>query len=1164
MATCSLPLITKSYIVFINIISILSIDPCLEGNYKILSDLPKRSPDFAQDAAPICDRYLEKGWYKAPNYEMVTSPPSIGFCGTLYPFWLKGALPETAGTSKVLEACEVGFATDCQQIIYVNVTNCGSFNVYYLMPLFLCNSAYCFGIEEVPKNPRVIYHNVEYTETENDFGIQYSPLVNLRCDFTPLDDETLLYHIDWDVNKKTVISGQTVTSSSLNNATLSTQLLSDEKIKIGASVQCIVGAKKTEKEKPCTSSSSSLFFAGFQVLTPTLTLQRKGSATVKIRPTIPFATETFYSKRAKNYFAASLDVTVSFPDQIGAKCASGSSNRCKITIEGITYDQRQKFADNSWYKTYEMKVHNTDNIAFNNNVRQIILRMKTSGGGANAADIFNEVTLPDININVVESMTVWKGKRCHSHADPHMKTFDGYAYECQHTGCVTGITSILFENKEQNQQVQVRHHKCFNPNARCICAIAVRSGRDVFMFDACNGRQYINFPICDDKSLKVVRVTDKSYKIFFPTGTYVDATLNMARDWFIQTQVYPSVADVGKSGGLCGLLDGNTRNDLTRRSGTVDNPNNYNYRNPPDAFSISWRATFSEDLFAPSMDFSSLKSLSLTNVKFCACNQGVTECSYQQFTDCSGMTRGKEYECILHSSTSRRKRHAVYILSFSPDPIELTFSNRVKRQAYDITDNATTICSAAFEASFAYRTCRDNVADFSSDSVKDCILDVSLTGDPSLVTFHLESAIDQCKAFINLNETLQETEPEVAKEITSICQNNCSLQGTCRDGSCFCDDGFGGSDCSFNMTEPPNITEVLVGELCDKSTEICSSITFFGQYFVENTNATCYIQTNDFSLAGKIQSRKTFEEPLDVQTLYEANCPNPNVNTTSWIHQFVFNVSNDGQKFTRTLSVFVYDSECQIPRNNSWMGTFGLTDGYCFIDGQCIVDGQAKKENESLICDANRNVFQWSLVEGSTETAVSKADYSTSGSMTVETSTRYTSVTTQMLTTKEMTTKSVTTESNPKTTMASSSATTSKEKITNTKTTAALTTSKQTLSTTSKLTSRIPTNTAPPITSVVFQTTKQSTRKQHTTKIMTPTKMSDVIQTTESINTTGTVIDVPVQLEISQAAIVLIVLAFIFLIVIGVFVGAMAKRKWNAGSFGVRGDGHEMRYRSFD
>lgn len=70
------------------------------------------------------------------------------------------------------------------------------------------------------------------------------------------------------------------------------------------------------------------------------------------------------------------------------------------------------------------------------------------------------------------------------------------------------------------------------------------------------------------------------------------------------------------------------------------------------------------------MDFTSLGSLSLTKLKFCACDQGVTDCSYKHFADCETISRGKEYDCLLHSSHSRRKRHAMYLTSFSPDPIE--------------------------------------------------------------------------------------------------------------------------------------------------------------------------------------------------------------------------------------------------------------------------------------------------------------------------------------------------------------------------------------------------------------------------------------------------------------------------------------------------------------
>lgn len=83
---------THSINLWIKIEDMVSADPCLDGNHMILDHLPKRGPEFTQDDVPICDRYLQEGWYKAPNYEMVTSPPRVTYCGTLYPYWLKGKI----------------------------------------------------------------------------------------------------------------------------------------------------------------------------------------------------------------------------------------------------------------------------------------------------------------------------------------------------------------------------------------------------------------------------------------------------------------------------------------------------------------------------------------------------------------------------------------------------------------------------------------------------------------------------------------------------------------------------------------------------------------------------------------------------------------------------------------------------------------------------------------------------------------------------------------------------------------------------------------------------------------------------------------------------------------------------------------------------------------
>lgn len=77
-----------------------------------------------------------------------------------------------------------------------------------------------------------------------------------------------------------------------------------------------------------------------------------------------------------------------------------------------------------------------------------------------------------------------------------------------------------------------------------------------------------------------------------PTGTLVDIKFipwPTQNDWQLNIDIFPSPSDVGKSSGLCGILDGNKTNDFTRRDGTEDNPINYNYRNPPNLFSESWR-----------------------------------------------------------------------------------------------------------------------------------------------------------------------------------------------------------------------------------------------------------------------------------------------------------------------------------------------------------------------------------------------------------------------------------------------------------------------------------------------------------------------------------------------------------------------------------------------
>ncbi|XP_056001131.1 uncharacterized protein LOC125656824 [Ostrea edulis] len=420
------------------------------------------------------------------------------------------------------------------------------------------------------------------------------------------------------------------------------------------------------------------------------------------------------------------------------------------------------------------------------------------------------------------------------------------------------------------------------------------------------------------------------------------------------------MADVGNSSGLCGVLGGGHQNDLTRRNGIEDDPTNFDSANHPDEFSVSWRVPADQDLLSESMDFQTIDSLSRIKSKLCTCNKKhETECTYDSYKtiNCSTITRGKKFPCLLHNSNSRRKRHAAHVSSFYTELDE----NHVisKRQTGYSDEEASVICNADFQASLSYQICIQNVAVFSNESIQDCILDLMLTGDPNVTSLHIESALNVCQTLVGLNLTLQENST-ITYEILSICPNNCSGQGECSAGSCVCRTGYGGSDCSFDISRPPTVTSLLGNGLCDLTKDTCNDITMFGQYFVENMNTYCFITRNEISAENAITGVDFYNTSLEERTLFEGFCRLVYETNNTWVTQFVFNMSNDEAFYSDTFSVYVYQSECQIVNNYTGNIFFTLQEGFCFIDGQCIRDNVFESNSPCLKCDTMVNKYNWS------------------------------------------------------------------------------------------------------------------------------------------------------------------------------------------------------------
>nr|XP_022309439.1 uncharacterized protein LOC111115119 [Crassostrea virginica] len=965
-STISIRLVPVGIILFVLQLSVaVSEDPCFNGNTLELEHLAKRSPSYALDSAPLCDRYITEAWYRTQGYVMTISPPSLTYCGTLYPVWLSETIPPD-GIMQTLTACEVGFSGSCARSYEIDVKNCTSFLVYKLKALDVCNSAYCFELDgdcinERVDNVKVSFHNVTWKTTSLSGKVQHDPYINLNCSFTPSDDGALLYHIDWYVDNDIVVRGQTVDRTSLQDAILSAEDMINAGKKINSWIHCVVGIKQLPHKNPCFSKPSELFFAGLEVLDGVLTIERNGKGTLRIRPTIPYASLTIETENGP--FSLPLDISLFFPGE--ENCGAYDKikfRKCKTTIDSYRYDQRNNYINPAnWRTIYTLDVFNSDEEAYYLSHQKSVLRLAThdaSGG----AKIFAYASLHDIELTIVDRDSPWKGKHCHSTGDPHQLTFDGYGYECQARGCVTGKTYILYRNEEFIQEVQVRHEIC-GTMPRCVCAVAARAGQDVFTIDFCNGREIINFPLCNENSLKVIKLYDKEYKIIFPSGTYMHVSFFHMQTavWYSAVEIYPSESDVSRTSGLCGSLDSNKTNDLRRRNGTEDNILLFNLNNPPDEFSLSWQLSrgSTEDLLSYSQSvFENLKPLSSQFHKLCTCEAGdKIHCNFKQYNECKTKSRGKEYHCVIHSS-GRRKRDLKHLTNFVENRKETSKLRRFRRQIYSEIA-AFDICNEAFQQSYYYVNCLQVVPTFNNQSLINCISDVYMTGNPNLTQWNLDTAFRECQNGIQLNSTVQKEHPELSTFIVNLCPNNCSNRGVCTNGNCTCESGFGGSDCSFDVLSLPTIVRLSDNGICDKSEETCDDITLYGRYFLENMGTTCYVTREERNENNSVLIATNYSIGFEERTLFEGFCSLYYGSNPLWITKFLFHLSNDGSHFSESYSVYVYQSDCQTFQNDSGDIHFTLQMGYCFINGTCIQDGTFKSDDTCLQCQPQIDLYEW-------------------------------------------------------------------------------------------------------------------------------------------------------------------------------------------------------------
>uniref|UniRef100_K1QTE6 Pancreatic secretory granule membrane major glycoprotein GP2 n=1 Tax=Magallana gigas TaxID=29159 RepID=K1QTE6_MAGGI len=102
------------------------------------------------EVSVLHDRHLERAWYRVGHaLDMATTAPSLLHCGTTFPVWMNGSIPDISDGEASRRACILGNINGnfCVHHLEIRVKNCGSYRVYYLPPTPSNDEAYCFEID---------------------------------------------------------------------------------------------------------------------------------------------------------------------------------------------------------------------------------------------------------------------------------------------------------------------------------------------------------------------------------------------------------------------------------------------------------------------------------------------------------------------------------------------------------------------------------------------------------------------------------------------------------------------------------------------------------------------------------------------------------------------------------------------------------------------------------------------------------------------------------------------------------------------------------------------------------------------------------------------------------------------------------------------------------
>ncbi|KAK7474393.1 hypothetical protein BaRGS_00034347, partial [Batillaria attramentaria] len=912
-------------------------DPCT--SYTTLND-PWRATTFlpGPDDPLNCDLDLSPGWYRFVGGEMPTTCPASFSCGT--------------------------------QEITLQLQNCGDFVVYCLYNTPACAMAYCVDMQAAPPvpQPAPVLEGPEVINDSFRFVCRIPEVTGARVS---------AYDIRWTFDGQVIENVDMVTLTGDVRVTYLNQEAWTGRV--GSMLRCSVRARDDVTGQTGDFVDSNGYWGGIRVNPPTLTLSEgQGAQEVTLTSTLPVV--------CFNDNQCELQVEV---DVEGTRWEDiATTDSCLLRM------RREDW--NATSRTVSVSTHMMATRDFVDDGNQE-LTVRFRPVFSLAPPLWNGYQPPQMQVLTVDRAT----RRCSGYADPHVQGFErAGVFHMYEAG-----DYVFMRSERTNFEVQVRTWPCVG--RACICAVAVQKGPDAITLDICDamGQLPPNIRVISPQDLQpsttIRREEDgRNFMLAFASGQWVRVTDFQS---YLNVEVQVTGLEFESTAGLCGTFDNNTQNEFMAPDGHL-----FPDSDEPTDFFAAWRIDPDESLFSgvlrPVTDGGSRDTTQL-----CMCNAA------SRTIDC-GVTRGimdpardgpQCDQCDITRDVNRwRLNGGVDDDTEDPD-VPVVFLDQAIPNVQPAgtllpvsRDEANSTCTAAMMNLTLTTQCAGAVTAQLSSFVMSCVEDMLASQDQRFLLAAVASWEGACESDVIRNPNNYVTDdvgrvqpPRVLT--TDMCPGQCMMRGRCQDGTCFCDVGFRGQDCTVKGDKPPVILRIIRNGLCEARRRPCRVAFLAVDNFLSTPEMMCRIRDVQMTPQGPVSVSEWRPVPADFYTNRQMACqmPETGVPEDVAVRAYYVSVTTDGQLFSNEALYIVFDAICLdcdvsgncsvrcevcpvlrvlaggtrhltshksvVPRSITPPDRGALWSDACLIDDRCYTARAPNPLNAALVCDPLISNMRW-------------------------------------------------------------------------------------------------------------------------------------------------------------------------------------------------------------